>query len=159
SRSFLRPSSWSRSRCSVCAWPRYLLVLRGVPGVVRPPAQRCASCSLSTANRLLAVHHGPWNCVACGDGGTGLEDQRHDLVERWMVAPARGGQTADISLVHAADGSLLVRLAGDWQLRGQLPSTAGVEREIAARPPQVTFEADGLGRWDSSLVTSLTRIL
>lgn len=76
-----------------------------------------------------------------------------------MVAPARAGQTADISLVHAADGSLHVRLAGDWQLRGQLPSTANVEREIAARPPRVTFEADALGKWDSSLVGSLVRIL
>ena len=76
-----------------------------------------------------------------------------------MVAPARGGQTADISLVHAADGSLHVRLAGDWQLRGQLPSTANVEREIAARPPRVIFEADALGTWDSSLVGSLVRIL
>jgi len=76
-----------------------------------------------------------------------------------MVAPARAGQTADISLVHAADGSLHVRLAGDWQLRGQLPSTANVEREIAARPPRVTFEADALGTWDSSLVGSLVRIL
>ena len=76
-----------------------------------------------------------------------------------MVAPARAGQTADISLVHAADGSLHVRLAGDWQLRGQLPSTANVEREIAARPPRVIFEADALGTWDSSLVGSLVRIL
>jgi phospholipid/cholesterol/gamma-HCH transport system permease protein len=76
-----------------------------------------------------------------------------------MVAPARAGQTADISVVHAADGSLHVRLAGDWQLRGQLPSTANVEREIAARPPQVIFEADALGTWDSSLVGSLVRIL
>jgi phospholipid/cholesterol/gamma-HCH transport system permease protein len=76
-----------------------------------------------------------------------------------MVAPARGAQTADISSEHAADGSLRVCLVGDWQLRGQQPSTATVEREIAARPSQVTFEADGLGKWDSSLVTSLTRIL
>jgi len=76
-----------------------------------------------------------------------------------MGAPTQGGQIADISLAHAADGSLHVRLAGDWQLRGQVPSTADVEREIAARPPQVAFETDALGKWDSSLVTSLTRIL
>ena len=76
-----------------------------------------------------------------------------------MAAPALGGQTADISLVRAADGSLRVRLAGNWQLRGQLPSTANVEREIAARPPRVIFEADALGKWDSSLVGSLVRIL
>jgi len=75
-----------------------------------------------------------------------------------MVAPTRG-QIADISLVHAADGSLRVGLVGDWQLRGQVPSTANVEREIAARPQRVILEADALGKWDSSLVGSLVRIL
>jgi len=68
-------------------------------------------------------------------------------------------QGADISLAHAIDGSLRIRIAGDWQLRGHLPSTASVEREIVARPSQVTFETDALGKWDSSLVTSLARIL
>ena len=76
-----------------------------------------------------------------------------------MGAPTQGGQIADISLAHAADGSLHVRLAGDWQLRGQVPSTGNVEREIAARPSRVIFEADALGKWDSSLVGTLVRIL
>jgi phospholipid/cholesterol/gamma-HCH transport system permease protein len=76
-----------------------------------------------------------------------------------MAAATRDAQSADISLVHATDGSLRVRLVGDWQLRGQLPSTATVEREIAVRPRQVTFDADTLGKWDSSLVTALVRIL
>jgi phospholipid/cholesterol/gamma-HCH transport system permease protein len=66
---------------------------------------------------------------------------------------------AGLSLVHAADGCLLVQLTGDWQLRAHLPSTADVEREIASRPPRVSFEAGGLGKWDSSLVTFLVRIL
>jgi phospholipid/cholesterol/gamma-HCH transport system permease protein len=76
-----------------------------------------------------------------------------------MEAATRGAQRADISLAHATDGSLRVRLVGDWQLRGQVPSTANVEREIAARPPRLIFEADALGKWDSSLVGSLVRIL
>jgi phospholipid/cholesterol/gamma-HCH transport system permease protein len=67
--------------------------------------------------------------------------------------------SADISLGRASDGSLRVQLSGDWELRGQVPSTSSVEQEISAHPPRVTFDAAGLGKWDSSLLTSLVRIL
>src|SRR5262245_23698544 len=67
--------------------------------------------------------------------------------------------SADISLARANDGGLSVRLSGDWQLRGHVPSTSTVEQAIAAHPPQVTFDAAGLGKWDSSLLTFLVRIL
>src|SRR5262245_55965646 len=68
-------------------------------------------------------------------------------------------ENADISLARASDGSLRVRLSGDWQLRGRVPSTSTIEQAIAAQPPRLTFDAAGLGEWDSSLLTSLVRIL
>jgi phospholipid/cholesterol/gamma-HCH transport system permease protein len=74
---------------------------------------------------------------------------------------AGGGESvrsAELSLLHPGDGRLLVRVAGDWRLQDHLPSTSAIEREIAARPRQVAFEADDLGKWDSSLVTLLVRI-
>src|SRR5262249_35723426 len=45
------------------------------------------------------------------------------------------------------------RLAASW--RAPLDG----KRELPARPPRVVFEAAALGKWDSSLVGSLARIL
>jgi len=75
-----------------------------------------------------------------------------------LVDGGESVQGAELSLLRTGDGQLLVRVAGDWRLREHLPSTSAVEREIAARPRRVTFEAGELGRWDSSLVTVLARV-
>jgi phospholipid/cholesterol/gamma-HCH transport system permease protein len=74
------------------------------------------------------------------------------------AASSHGMRDADLSLVQTGDGGLRVRLAGDWQLRGRVPSTSDVERALAAAPARVSFEAGELGRWDSSLITALVDI-
>ena len=55
------------------------------------------------------------------------------------------------------DGTLVVRLAGDWTLDGALPDIRDVVDD--AQPPAsvttVAFDTDRLGAWDSSLVTFL----
>jgi phospholipid/cholesterol/gamma-HCH transport system permease protein len=69
---------------------------------------------------------------------------------------AEGG---DLSLSRPDDTTLIVRLAGAWQLRGRLPSLAAVEREVGSRPPRrLAFDTRGLTAWDSSLLAFLGRV-
>jgi phospholipid/cholesterol/gamma-HCH transport system permease protein len=71
------------------------------------------------------------------------------------IAPARA------TLATRRDGdTLVVQLAGQWQLRAGLPSTAPVEQELATTPPPrtVIFDTTGLTSWDSSGLAVLDRI-
>jgi phospholipid/cholesterol/gamma-HCH transport system permease protein len=63
-----------------------------------------------------------------------------------------------LSLEQAADSTLNIRLSGSWSLKGGLPSTADVERQIdsAAR---LSFDTRELAAWDSSLLAFLTRVI
>ena len=67
----------------------------------------------------------------------------------------------ELGFSHSGDGTLVIRLAGDWSLTRGVPSTADVERELTGtrRPSAVTFDSSTLGRWDSSLLMTLTRII
>ncbi len=68
---------------------------------------------------------------------------------------------ADQRLTVSRDGdSVVVRLGGDWNLRGGLPSTIAIAAaiETSPRPSRVRVESLSLGRWDSSLVTVLAQI-
>ena len=52
-----------------------------------------------------------------------------------------------------------MRLAGPWQLRGEVPSPSTVQREIESAPPRrVAFDTAQLTAWDSSLLTFLTKV-
>jgi len=55
---------------------------------------------------------------------------------------------------------LLIRFAGSWRLTGGLGSSSALDRELQASPPvaRVAFDTQGLGDWDSSLLTFLTRV-
>jgi phospholipid/cholesterol/gamma-HCH transport system permease protein len=56
------------------------------------------------------------------------------------------------------DGSLLVALAGDWTLDAPAPDrTEALAAVRGARGP-LRFETDGLGRWDSRLVTFVAEL-
>lgn len=63
-------------------------------------------------------------------------------------------------VTRTADGTLVVRLAGAWRLRGSIPGLDPVERELAAPPAprRVAFDAERLLAWDSSLLAFLVRI-
>src|SRR5262245_28300616 len=64
-----------------------------------------------------------------------------------------------VTFSSAPDGTLVIHLAGDWQLSGHLPTTADAERQVAAGPRLVAFDASALGRWDTSLLTFLDKVL
>jgi phospholipid/cholesterol/gamma-HCH transport system permease protein len=68
-------------------------------------------------------------------------------------------ERGEISVTRTPDGTLVVRLAGAWRLRGALPALDDVEHELAASPPPraVAFDAD-ITAWDSSLVMFLVRV-
>jgi len=52
-----------------------------------------------------------------------------------------------------------MRLAGPWELRGELPSPSDMQREIESTPPQrIAFDTAQLTAWDSGLLTFLTRV-
>ena len=67
----------------------------------------------------------------------------------------------ELGLSHSGDGTLVIRLAGDWNVSTGVPSSAEVERELtgAPQPSAVIFDSSALGRWDSSLLLTLTRII
>jgi phospholipid/cholesterol/gamma-HCH transport system permease protein len=70
------------------------------------------------------------------------------------------GLTADRGLFsRSADGTLRLRLAGDWRA-GKLPmSLPMMEAEFTAAPTsRLMFEAENLGHWDTGLLTFLIRL-
>jgi len=76
-----------------------------------------------------------------------------------MPPPQPAAERGELSLSRANDGTLLMRLSGPWQLRGELPSSDVVQREIeSTSPPRVAFDASALSAWDSGLLTFLTKV-
>ena len=69
-------------------------------------------------------------------------------------------QPASLDLHRTGDGTLQVRLTGDWLLANALPATESVLEQIrgASPPSRVEFDAAGLGRWDTALPTALLAI-
>ena len=65
-----------------------------------------------------------------------------------------------VVLLRREDDTLLIRLGGAWSLELGIPSTATVERELAASPApkRVAFDASEPGRWDSALVTFVAKV-
>ena len=55
---------------------------------------------------------------------------------------------------------LLIRLAGQWELRNGVASAAAVETELRREPPvsRVAFGSQELGPWDSSILTFLALV-
>ncbi len=56
-----------------------------------------------------------------------------------------------------ASGDATLTITGDWSMRGGLPSLVPVEKMLAGEPPphRLAFEVQGLGKWDSALLTFL----
>ncbi|MCH7991636.1 MAG: ABC transporter permease [Gemmatimonadetes bacterium] len=73
--------------------------------------------------------------------------------------PTEAPPTGDLTLHRPSDGSLLIRLAGTWRLEAGLPPTAAVERELSTDlPTRVVFDTEGLGAWDSGILTFLVAV-
>lgn len=69
-------------------------------------------------------------------------------------------ERGEVSVSRTPDGTVQVRLAGAWRLRGTLPTLDVLEDELAAVPPPrvLTFDAGNVAGWDSSLLTFLMRV-
>jgi phospholipid/cholesterol/gamma-HCH transport system permease protein len=65
-----------------------------------------------------------------------------------------------IQISRPAADTLLVQLAGEWQIRQPMPSPTEVEQQINAGPAvrHLTFAAQDLGNWDSGLLTFLRKV-
>lgn len=74
-----------------------------------------------------------------------------------MQALKQPQASGEISFARSADATLILRLAGDWHLHRGIPDAKLVAEKLdaAPKPVRVTFDAAGLGNWDSSLLTFL----
>jgi len=66
---------------------------------------------------------------------------------------------AETDTTRSGEGTLTVRLAGDWRLREPLPSSSAVLGELDGGTVQrLAFDAEDLGEWDSGLLVFLRRV-
>jgi len=65
-----------------------------------------------------------------------------------------------LSCQRSSEGTLVITLAGRWQLQRRLPPIQDVQREIESGTPprRVTFDASRLTGWDTSLLTFLGNV-
>jgi len=78
-----------------------------------------------------------------------------------MQAQQQSSTAGELSFARADAATLVVRLAGDWHLRHGLPTSRAVEKQLDSalpKPNKLTFEASGLGEWDSGLLTFLNSV-
>ena len=75
-----------------------------------------------------------------------------------MAQAAR--KRGEMGVSRSGDGTLVVRLAGDWTLATGIPPLADVERALVAspKPPRVAFDLGQLGAWDSGLMSFVARV-
>jgi phospholipid/cholesterol/gamma-HCH transport system permease protein len=71
------------------------------------------------------------------------------------IAPA-----SEIAFSRPSENTLVVRLAGDWTIGANIPSVDEVDKQVdSGLPVQIlTFDTQGLGRWDSGLITFLLKV-
>lgn len=70
--------------------------------------------------------------------------------------PTTTSPTSELTLTHGPDGTVVVRLAGSWELERGLPSLAELEEELgAADGARIAFDTSDLGQWDSSVLAFL----
>jgi phospholipid/cholesterol/gamma-HCH transport system permease protein len=68
--------------------------------------------------------------------------------------------TSGLDFSSSPDGSLVVRLMGDWKVGNPLPSAGEVEKKLTAgaRVKRVGFDTSELKAWDSGLLTFLIKV-
>jgi phospholipid/cholesterol/gamma-HCH transport system permease protein len=77
-----------------------------------------------------------------------------------MQALKQSQPSGELSFARSDASTLVLRLAGDWHLRHGLPEPELVLKQLdtAPKPARLTFDAAGLGDWDSGLLTFLMGI-
>ena len=68
--------------------------------------------------------------------------------------------TSGLDFRSSPDGSLVVRLMGDWKIGNPLPSADEVGKQLTAgaRVNRVGFDTRELKAWDSGLLTFLIKV-
>jgi phospholipid/cholesterol/gamma-HCH transport system permease protein len=66
----------------------------------------------------------------------------------------------EMSFSRPTEDTLLVRLAGDWTIKEELPAVEEVQKQADSGPPlqRIAFDTQGLGRWDSGFITFLIKL-
>jgi len=77
-----------------------------------------------------------------------------DGAMQMMAAPG------EMSFSRPTEDTLLVRLAGDWTIKEELPAVEEVQKQADSGPPvqRIAFDTQDLGRWDSGLITFLIKL-
>ena len=68
---------------------------------------------------------------------------------------------SELSFDRSGDGTLILRLAGDWKLSAELPEAGEVQKqfESGTRAARMAFDARDLTGWDSGLLIFLLRAI
>jgi len=68
--------------------------------------------------------------------------------------------SGELAFSRPSENSLLVRLAGDWTIGGEIPSVDEINKQVDTGLPVkvLTFDSQDLGRWDSGLITFLLKV-
>jgi phospholipid/cholesterol/gamma-HCH transport system permease protein len=66
-----------------------------------------------------------------------------------------------LSFTRPFSGGLIIHLAGNWRLGTQIPSVEVLEAKLEKDPPirKLSFDAEGLGAWDSGLIVFLKHVI
>jgi phospholipid/cholesterol/gamma-HCH transport system permease protein len=66
----------------------------------------------------------------------------------------------EMSFSRPTEDTLLVRLAGDWTIKQELPGVEEVQKQADSGPPlqRIAFDTQDIGRWDSGLITFLIKV-
>ena len=72
-----------------------------------------------------------------------------------------GSEPCKLGFARPNEGTLLVRLAGDWTLRNKRPSADDIRKEIESGPriARIAFDTKGLTAWDSMFLAFITKML
>jgi len=67
----------------------------------------------------------------------------------------------NLGFARPDDGTLLIRLAGNWTLGSEIPPADDIRKEIESGPriTHIAFDTKEVEDWDSALLTFLTRII
>jgi len=69
--------------------------------------------------------------------------------------------STDLSFSRPTEDTLLLRLAGSWTIKQEMPSADEVQTQVASGPPvqRLSFDTKDLAGWDSGLLTFLTNVI
>src|SRR5208337_3244300 len=67
----------------------------------------------------------------------------------------------ELSFSQTTEGTMFIRLSGDWNLGNVLPSAAEVRKQIEVVPQmqRLSFDTKDLNAWDSGLLIFLTKVI